>query len=98
MSTTSINDRPHEYRIRERRVAPANYPVIDAIITGDRYPIIRAAAAGEGSDKWLITCGPELSRAISNEFRFPPTLYASSDSDARTWVELLAALYVKAVR
>lgn len=95
MSVLSINETTGEYRIRERRIAPSNYRAIDAVLVGDRYPIARASESEPGG-RWFITCGPEFSRAISDEFRFPPTLFVASDRDARTWLELLAELYVKA--
>lgn len=95
MSTTSINQQSSEYRIRENRIAPRNYRAIDAVIVGDRYPIARASESEPGG-RWFITCGPEFYRAVNDEFRFPPTLYVANDKDARTWLELLAELYVKA--
>lgn len=94
-SATSIIQTPGEYRIRENRIAPSNYRAIDVVLVGDRYPIARASESEPGG-RWFITCGPEFSRAVSDEFRFPPTLFVASDRDARTWLELLAELYVKA--
>lgn len=95
MSVSSINETTREYRICERRVTPSNYRAIDAVLVGDRYPIARASESEPGG-KWFITCGPEFSRTVSDEFRFPPTLLVACDRDARTWLELLAELYVKA--
>lgn len=93
MSVSSINQQSSEYRIRENRIAPKNYRAIDGVPTGERYPIVRAAESEPGGH-WFITCGPEFSRAVG-EFHFPPTLTAATDKDARTWVELLVAYYVK---
>lgn len=95
MSVSSINETGREYRIRERRITPSNYRAIDAVLVGDRYPIARASESEPGG-RWFITCGPEFSRTVSDEFRFPPTLFVACDRDARTWLELLAELYVKA--
>lgn len=97
MTTLSVNQTSSAYRIRETLIAPRNYRAIDAIPTGARYPIVRASESEPGG-RWFITCGPELSRAVSDEFQFPPTLYVANDRDARTWVELIAELYVKATR
>jgi len=94
MSILSVDQVSSEYRIRQSLIAPSNYRAIDAIPTRARYPIARASERSDG--RWFITSGPELARVAGDEFRFPPTFYVDNDKDARTWVEMLAALYVKA--
>lgn len=94
MSTTSINHTSLGYRLVERDLAPSRTPVIDALLIGDVYPIVRAAHR-EG--RWFVTAGPELPQAVDPEFRFPPPFYVESHRDARVWVELLAAMHAKVV-
>lgn len=81
------------FRIVEHHQTPSHSHTIDVILVGETYPIIRATCP---TGRWLIMAGPEVARLVSPEFRFPPTLYADSERDARTWVELLANLFTKA--
>lgn len=89
---TSISHR-QGFRLVEHEQTPSRSHTIDVILAGETYPIIRATCP---NGRWLIMAGPEVARLVSPEFRFPPTLYADSDKDARTWVELLANLFTKA--
>jgi hypothetical protein len=88
----SIDHAPLTYRIVERDPGRGG-PQIDAIFAGESFPLIRATRP---KDRWMIMAGPEVAAAAGGGLRFPPVMFAENEDAARTWVKLLADLYVKA--
>ncbi|MCH9668703.1 MAG: hypothetical protein K0U80_12715, partial [Actinomycetia bacterium] len=82
-----------ELEIREDRAEPDGPAQIEAWLPGWSWPVVSAVQRGDG---WLVLVGAEVSVTAGVRKADRSGLDAINADEARIWVELLAALYVKA--
>lgn len=82
-----------ELEIRDDGTEPDGTAQIEAWLPGWSWPVVRAVQRGDG---WLVLVGAEVSVTAGVRKADRSGLDAINADEARIWVELLAALYVKA--
>lgn len=82
-----------DYEIRDYRREPDGLAQIEAWLPGWLWPAVRAVQRDDG---WLVLVGPEVSATAGVHEADRSGLDAVNADEARIWVKLLAALYVKA--
>jgi len=94
MSRTESNSTELGYEIRNYRHDPDGPDQIEAWLSGWLWPVVRAVHRNDG---WLVLVDPAVSATAGVPEADRSGLDAISANEARIWVEMLAALYVKAV-
>jgi len=94
MSPTQGNSTELGYEIRNYLHDPDGSDQIEAWLPGWLWPVVRAVQRDAG---WLVLVDPAVSGSAGVPEADRSGLDAISAKEARIWVELLAALYVKAV-
>lgn len=82
------------YEIRDYRHHPDGPDQIEAWLPGSLWPVVRAVQRDGG---WLVLVDPAVSATAGVPEADRSGLDAINADEARIWVELLTALYVKAV-
>jgi hypothetical protein len=84
------------YRIVERIDGGGReYPIVEAIVEGDWFPPVQAFHY-QPDHQWLLIVDPKVVAAAGLDLPIPAAAKLNDLQHAREWVELIAALYVKA--
>lgn len=94
MNQTESDSTERAYEIRDYRHDPDGPDQIEAWLSGSPWPVVRAVRR---EDVWLVLVDPAVSATAGVPEANRTGLDAINADEARIWVELLAALYVKAV-